>query len=217
MCTLQVRLNDPEYQNWVKAGICLLYTKEGLEDFVNIECQRFHQNVLDNLTRSSIPFTGQPVCAIVINRQRLVNRCHHPYCQAFLNAVMQEGTDPNHPFTPNKGNLANTDVGLWHREPYELAKLFMNPGQLSTQSGPGSTDFSGIVNFMGHCKVPRSQIGNLLLIDEVGKLWISLVNERLGRIEQNNLFIIMKMHYLRRTKRMFSTNMLPRICICNNC
>ena len=102
-------------------------------------------------------------------QQRLVNCCLHSYCQAFLNAVLQEGIDPYHPFTPRKGNLTNTDVRLWHSHKYELAKLFMNPGQLSTQSGPGQTDLRRIVNFLAHCKVPRNHITNVLLLDEVSK------------------------------------------------
>ena len=167
MSTLESRLNDSEYKNWVKAGICLLYTKQGLEDFVANKCKQLHQNVLDNLTKSSVINTGQPVCGVTINRQRLVNICHHPYCQAFLRAVIKEGIDPKYPFTPRYGNLANTNVSLWHSQPYELAKLFMNAGQQPTQSGPAETDLSGIINFLAHCQVPSKQISSVHLIDEV--------------------------------------------------
>ena len=167
MSTLQARLSDPEYQNWVMAGICLLYTREGLENFVADTSRQLHQNVLDNLTRSSIPNTGQPVCGITITRQRLVTVCHHPYCQAFLNAVIQEGLDPNHPFTLRHGNLANSNISLWHSHPYELAKIFMNPGQTATQSGPAKTDLSGLVNFIAHCKISSSKISSRQLIEEV--------------------------------------------------
>ena len=167
MSTLQARLSDQKYQNWVKAGICLLYTREGLEDFVASTSQQLHQNVLDNLTKASVPNTGQPVCGITTTRQRLVTVCHHPYCQAFLNAVVQEGVDPNHPFTLKHGNLANSDISLWHSTPYEVTKIFMNPGQKSAQTGPAQTDLSGLVNFIAHCKVPCSKISSLHLIEEV--------------------------------------------------
>ena len=167
MSTLQARLNDPEYRFWVKAGICLLYIKEGLEDFVTNTSLQFHQNVLANLTRSAIANTGQPVCGVNINRRRLVTVCQHPYCQMFLNAVIQEGLDPNQPFTLKHANLANSDVNLWHSHPYELAKLFMNAGQTAAQTGPAQTDLSGLVNFIGHCKIPCSQISSRRLIEEV--------------------------------------------------
>ena len=167
MSTLQARLNDPEYRFWVKAGICLLYIKEGLEDFVTNTSLQFHQNVLANLTRSAIANTGQPVCGVNINRQRLVTVCQHPYCQMFLNAVIHEGLDPNQPFTLKRANLANSDVNLWHSQPYELAKLFMNAGQTAAQTGPAQTDLSGLVNFIGHCKIPCSQISSRRLIEAV--------------------------------------------------
>ena len=167
MSTLQARLNDPEYTYWVKAGICLLYIKEGLEDFATNTYLQFHQNVLANLTRSAIANTRQPVCGVKINRQRLVTVCQHSYCQMFLNAVIQEGLDPNQPFTLKPANLANSDVSLWHSHPYELAKLFMNSGQTVAQTGPAQTDLSGLVNFIDHCKVPSSQISSRRLIEEV--------------------------------------------------
>ena len=166
MSTLQGRLQNLDYQNWVKAGICLLYTKEGLEDFVSTECKQLHQNVL-NHTRSLVPTPGHLICGINITRQRLINTCGHPYCQGFLSAVIQEGIDPNHPFIPRPGNLANTNVGLWHSEPYQLAKLFMNAGQLPTDKDPSETDLSGIINFLHHCKVPRNHITNPLFTDKV--------------------------------------------------
>ena len=170
MSTLKNRLNDPEYQNWVKAGICLLYTKDGLEDFVDNTTQRLHQNVIGNLTRQLGAQTGQAVCGVTIRRQQLVNTCNDRYCQVFLNAVIQEGLDPTHPFTLKHGNLGNSDVSLWHSHPYELSKLFMNAGQQSTQSRPAETDLSGLVNFMEHCHVPSSQITSLHLLKEVSTL-----------------------------------------------
>ena len=170
MNTLKARLNDPEYRNWVKAGICLMYTKDGLEDFVDKTTQQLHQNVIANLSRHVGAQSGQAVCGITFRRQQLVNTCLDPYCQAFLNAVLQEGLDPTHPFTLRPGNLGNSNSSLWHSHPYELSKLFMNPGQQPAQSGSAETDLSGLVNFISHCRVPSSQITSSRLLDEVSTL-----------------------------------------------
>ena len=168
MSTLQGRLQNIDYKNWLKAGLCLIYSKEGLEDFANTKSQQLHQNVLANVASASITNTVNPICGISINRHRkLINQCTHAYCKGFLTAVMQEGLDPNHPFTIRPANLANTDVGLWHSQHWELAKLYMNFGQLPTQTDPSETDLSGIINFLSHCRVSRSDITNDLLIDEV--------------------------------------------------
>lgn len=171
MNSLQGRLQNPDYKNWVKASLCLIHTKEGLEDFADSASRLLHRNILNNLTRASIPTSGHPVCGITINRQNLFNTCSHPYCQGFLKAVIQEGVDPNHPFTFRPGNLANTDVGQWHGDPWELAKLFMNPGQLATQTCSSQTDLSGIINFLSHCRVPRNQVTNFVSLDEVSLIW----------------------------------------------
>ena len=169
--SLQARLNDPEYKNWIKAGICLMYTKEGLEDFVDQTTQQLHQNVIGNLTKQLGAQTGQSVCGAVcgvtIRRQQLETTCKHPYCQAFINAVKQEGLDPTQPFTIRHGNLGNSKTSLWHSHSYELSKLFMNGGQQQTQSGPAETDLSGLVNFIAHCRVPSSQITSRRFLDEV--------------------------------------------------
>ena len=170
MSTLKTRLQNPDYKNWIKAGLCLIHAKAGLEDFADRESQLLYQNILTNLTRASIATPGHPVCGITINRQKLVNTCVHPYCQCFLTAVIQEGIDPHHPFTIRPANLANTDIRQWHSHPWELAKLFMNQGQLPTQTSPSQTDLSGILNFLSHCKVPRNQVTNVLLIDEVRRV-----------------------------------------------
>ena len=169
MCTLEARLQNAEYRNWVKAGICCIYTKEGLEDFADVESKSFYQNVL-----ASVPAAGNPVCGITIYRRSLINPCKHPYCQAFLAAVLREGLDPNHGFTIRQDNLNNTDVSLWHSHPWELAKLFMNKGQKPTQTTPSDTDLSGIANFLRHCKVPRNHVTNVLLINDVSGFRIIL-------------------------------------------
>ena len=167
MSSLQARLNDSEYKNWVKAGLCLMYTKNGLEDFVDNTTKQLHQNVIGSLTRQLGAQTGQAVCGVTIRRQQLEITCKHPYCQAFLNAVKHEGLDPTQPFTIRHGNIGNSNTSLWHSHPYELSKLFMNGGQQPTQSGPAETDLSGLVNFIAHCRVPSSQITSRRFLDEV--------------------------------------------------
>ena len=166
MSSLQARLQNPDYINWVKAGLCLIHTKSGLDDFADTASQSLHQSVLTNII-PAFASAAQPVCGISIRRQNLITICAHPYCQGFLAAVIIKGIDPIHPFTVRPGNLANCDVGQWHNNHWEVAKLFMNQGQLPTQVNPSETDLKGIVNFLSHCKVPRNMVRNVFLLDEV--------------------------------------------------
>ena len=163
MSSLQTRLQDPGYINWVKAGLCLIHTKEGLEEFADNESNELHGNILAHL----LPNTGHSLGRACISKTKLMTTCGDAYCQSFATAVIQEGIDPNHKFTIGKPNLANTDAGQWHSQPWELAKLFMNQGQLPTQTQPSQTDLSGIINFLTHCRVPRNHVTNVKLFDEV--------------------------------------------------
>ena len=167
MSSLQTRLQDPDYINWVKAGLCLIHTKSGLEDFADTASKLLHQSILANVV-PPMSTTAQPICGVNILRQKLIPICSDPYCQNFIKEVINIGFDPNHAFTVNRWNLGNCDTAQWHSHHWQVAKLFMNRGQLPTQSMASQTDMSGVLNFISHCKVPRQKMGNILLVDEVG-------------------------------------------------
>ena len=166
MSSLQTRLRNPDYINWVKAGLCLIHTKSGLHDCADTASQSLHQSVLNNII-PTLASAAQPLCGISIRRQNLITTCAHQYCQGFLAAVINNGIDPTHTFTVRPGNLSNCHVGQWHSHHWQIAKLFMNQGQLKTQVNPTEADMSGIINFLSHCRLPRSTVTNLLLLDEV--------------------------------------------------
>ena len=171
MSSLKVRLQDPDYINWVKAGLCLVHTKSGLEDFADAASRSLHQRILNNIIPTFASAT-QPVCGAIIRRQTLITTCAHPYCQSFVTEIINNGLDPS--FTVRPDNLSNCNISLWHTDHWELAKLFMNRGQLPTQVRASQTDMSGILNFISHCKVPRLKIVNILLVDKVGLAFILL-------------------------------------------
>ena len=166
MSSLKARLRNPDYINWVKAGLCLIHTKSGLHDCADTASQSLHQSILNNII-PALASAPQPVYGISIRRQNLITTCTNPYCQGFLAAVINNGIDPTHTFTVRPSNLSNCDVGQWHSRHWQIAKLFMNQGQLPTQVNPSETDLSGIVNFLSHCKVPRNMVTNVLLLNEV--------------------------------------------------
>ena len=171
MSSLQTRLQDPGYINWVKAGLCLIHTKSGLENFADTASKSLHQSILNNII-PKFANAAQPVCGVIIRRQNLMTTCAHPYCQSFIAEIINTGLDPS--FTVRSDNLSNCNISSWHTDHWELAKLFMNRGQLPTQVMASQTDMSGILNFISHCKVPRLKIVNILLVNEVGLAFIML-------------------------------------------
>ena len=168
MSSLQARLRDPDYNNWVKAGLCLIHTKTGLEDFADAASQSLHQSILNNVI-PAFANAAQPVCGVAIRRCNLTATCvpAHLYCRQFVTAVNNNGFDPNHIFRVTHHNLRNCDTGQWHSHHWQVAKMFMNRGQEPTVVHPRETDISGIINFLSHCKVPRNKVTNLLFLDEV--------------------------------------------------
>ena len=173
MSSLQTRLQDPDYINWVKAELCLIHTKSGLEEFAEAASQSLHQSILNSII-PKFASAAQLVCGDYIGRQKLIAICSDQYCQNFIKEVINIGFDPNYAFTVNRGNLRNCDIAQWHSHHWQVVKLFMNRGQLPTQAMSSQTDMSGVLNFISHCKVPRQKMGNILLVDEVGLTFIML-------------------------------------------
>lgn len=171
MSTLQLRLGNQEYNNWIKAGLCLALTKEGLEDFANEKSREFHQTVVDNIQKANIPTAGCSMCNTgkITFPGKIKIDCSHPYCQEFMKQIDQVGVDPNKGFKIGKANLCNSNVQLWHSDPWELAKLFMNPGQQPAQKSANDTDISGIINFISHCQIANNAIANPASVEKVRK------------------------------------------------
>ena len=152
MATLEKRLEDHAYKRWVKAGICLGFVKKGLEHFADQRSKLFHQNVLGQLRGR-----GNPSCNGVCDRATVwknkLSCCNN--CQAFLDEIYRQNYNT---FKFHQGNWDNSIVQLWPKDPWELAKVFMNPGQKASQRSPADTDLSGILNFIDHCTVARNDI-----------------------------------------------------------
>ena len=92
MSSVQTRLQDPGYINWVKAGLSLIHTKEGLEDFADNESKQLHGNIQAH----PLPNTGHSLGRTCISKTKLMTMCGDAYCQSFVTAVIQEGIDPHH-------------------------------------------------------------------------------------------------------------------------
>ena len=154
MTTLSQRLQDLGYKDWIKAGLCLSFAKEGLKDFAVDRSKQFHKAVLDTLKRN-----GNPSCNGICNHATInwgrVSCCNN--CQAFVDEIDQQNQKS---FKFKQHNWKNSDMTLWLTNPWEMAKVFMNDGQKPTQRSPVDTDLSGILNFIDHCVVAKRSIVN---------------------------------------------------------
>lgn len=177
MSSLQTRLQDPSYQLWIKAGMCLSLVKEGLENFAFDKSVELHALVTDKLKKKGSLSVLNGICgnaAISYNKvqKQWELRCSCNCCQGFLDELSNYrstslGANKNQCFTFTQRNFENSDLRDWPTEPWQLAKVFMNQGQKSTDKEPKDTDLSGILNFIDHCCVARKDIMDTANISKV--------------------------------------------------
>ena len=158
MATLDERLKDDDYRHWVKAVLCLQYTKDGLISFACKKSQDLHNAVLAQMRQSGNP-SADGVCstARIDFRRKAITCCAN--CNAFLIEAQK--------YCSRTLNLNNFDITDLHNQPWQLAKLFMNPGQDVNNTIPGQTDLSGILNFLDHCALAKTAILNTAKINAV--------------------------------------------------
>ena len=172
MATLDERLKDDDYRHWVKSVLCLQYTKDGLVPLADRTGQNLHNTVLAQMRKSGNP-SANGICtpARIDLKKKTVICCSN--CNAFLVETKK--------YCTGTLNLNNSDVTNLHDQPWQLAKLFMNPGQDVTNTVPGQTDLIGILNFLDHCTQANMAIKNTRNIKAVSYSIIlvkCLVNEK---------------------------------------
>ena len=176
MTTLEGRLRDPEYRNWVKSALCLQYTRDGLETFTSLKSLELNQTLIRQLCQSGNQSVYNLCPTIAFNQRRQSVTCC-TVCNDILKEVM-------HYRTSNRNlNLGNSDPSQLLHQHWQVAKLFMNAGNVFS-TGPNNTDISGLINFIDHCTVPKSYVTNQ---DNLGKVSINVI-----KLESNNSFNIVE-------------------------
>ena len=165
MATLAIRLADVDYKYWVKAGICLALVKEGLEDFADHRSRLLHQHVLHQLGSSS---SAIQVCSkATIFHDKPTNKWKMSCCLSCEQYIVELERMKSPTFKFTQDNWNNSDVQLWPKEPWVMAKVYMNRGQKGNHMTSKETDLSGILNFVDHCTLARNDISNTYNISKV--------------------------------------------------
>ena len=160
MTTLEVRLRDPDYRNWVKSALCLQYTRDGLETFSGLKSLELNQKIIQQLRHNGNPSVYNLCPTIGFNlRRKLITCCRN--CNDILAEVMKY-----RPWRLDL-NLKNADPTKLLHQHWQCSKMFMNTGQDVSSSGPKETDISALLNFVDHCTVPRGFVNNPDLLKQV--------------------------------------------------
>ena len=175
MASLKERLNDNEYKLWIKASLCLHYTKKGIGIFTDDRCKKTHAFVKTAVEKHAIvknPDGDIKAMSEICNNAKVVKRgnrwslgcCND--CEIYVKEIAHLSQPP---FRIELSNWCNSEVQLWPSEPWEIAKVYMNKGQrpFAFQRNSQETDLSGLLNFIDHCRVPRVDIQNMDNITKV--------------------------------------------------
>ena len=182
MASLKERLNDNEYKLWIKAGLCLNHTKEGIENFTDDRSKRTHACVKTSVERHAIvktPDADIKAMSEICNNAKVVKRgsrwslgcCND--CEIYVKEIARLSQPP---FRIELSNWCNSEVQLWPSEPWEIAKVYMNKGQrlFAFQKNSQETDLSGLLNFIDHCRIPWVDIQNKDNITKVIQMFLVL-------------------------------------------
>ena len=139
------RFRRPEYLRWLKVGQGLQCCAEGLTDFCT--------NVIDNF-HSSLS-TQYGVCTSQSTPKNIVHdkkkkcwtvTCPCGVCDSWLRSIEQEKATAQF-------SWKNTNAQDWPHHPWQLAKVFMGPGQDPTSHDPADTDPAGFLQVILNCKL----------------------------------------------------------------
>ncbi|XP_053387185.1 uncharacterized protein LOC128550984 [Mercenaria mercenaria] len=171
-----LKLSESKFKNWIKAGLSVLFTKEGIEPFVNHEIQQFQQKCLSDICNNNGLPVGttcsscctENVVACPTNRKCNEGRgkcnfhrhsaikfqpsgCPNKICDNFKKEIQNA-----HRFCGP--SFINTTATQWCSNPWEVAKCFMSPDGYKDVTSAAETNFHGISSVIINNKAFESKI-----------------------------------------------------------
>jgi hypothetical protein len=154
-------LSEMKFQNWIKNGVVLVLTKEGLQDIVANEITNFHDELYrDKNTKTKIT-TPCKTCltenVVKCSSKNKICRFYqrkcvnvHKTCPLGVCQNVRAGIEDAHRF--NRPSWKNTDARQWSDAPWQIAKCFMSTDGYDSSLSAAETDFNGIINVIINCK-----------------------------------------------------------------
>jgi hypothetical protein len=162
MASYSPKLLEKKYNNWVKAQLAVLFTKDGLEPFVCNEIQQFQQECLDDICYNNgifsgticsgcstenvvkcptkgICIVGKGQCSFHRNSNYILAGCPNRICHNFKSGIQKA-----HRYSGP--SYKNTDATQWCSNSWEVAKCFMPTDGYKDKASAAETDFNGIIS-----------------------------------------------------------------------
>ncbi|XP_045205179.2 uncharacterized protein LOC123557644 isoform X2 [Mercenaria mercenaria] len=170
------KLSESKFKNWIKAGLGVLFTKEGIEPFVYDEIEQFQKKCLSDICNNNglaasttcsscctenvvvcptdrICNVGRGKCSFHRNTATLyrLSGCPKNICHHFKNEIQ----NAHRFYGPS---YKNTDATQWCSNPWEVAKCFMPPEGYKDVMAAAETDFNGINSVIINYKSFQSKV-----------------------------------------------------------
>ncbi|XP_060581704.1 uncharacterized protein LOC132738251 [Ruditapes philippinarum] len=174
--SLSKKLSNSRYNNWVKASLAVLITKEGIEPFVEEEIEQFQQKCLTDICNNH----GLPSGTICTNccTENVVNcptnkicnvkhrKCsyHKDSATSFLLAGCPNKichnfkTEIQKAHRYNGPSYKNTDAAQWCSKSWEVAKCFTPPDGYKDVVSASETDFNGVNSVIINCECFQTKV-----------------------------------------------------------
>lgn len=143
--SIQTFLSNPLYPNWVKCGLALQYTKQGIQNHVQQTIDQFHQSILNLLP------PGQTCSSCSTQRRQ---SCRKSVCDKIRNKIKSE-----HIYSSPTWD--NTNAKLWCSNSWEIAKCFMPPGGYDMTSSAADTDLPGLLSVVINYKFFKATVAKI--------------------------------------------------------
>ncbi|XP_061747242.1 uncharacterized protein CXorf38 homolog [Nerophis ophidion] len=134
-----LRVNNKDYQNWVKAGLCLSFVAEDLRPFVEEQMRDFHRDLL----RGNPGLQERCEKSCPPNHVQFSKACRP--CLEWKSEILK-----NHRQRDPKLKWGNCNPPAWRTDYWELAKAYMPQGQLRMRAA-NEFDASALLNLVNYC------------------------------------------------------------------
>ncbi|XP_053407161.1 uncharacterized protein LOC128559461 isoform X2 [Mercenaria mercenaria] len=164
MTLLLSTVKDNGFQYWLKGALAVLFTKQGLEEFVTVELTQFQKDLLASIFKSKNISPGT-VCNSCTTENTLPCPTAN-FCPRGRNCNLHDNIlpnkSPNRP-CPNKicqhirdeirrehrynvPSWKNTDATGWCTDAFQIGKCYMPPDGYYSVTSFQETDFNGILS-----------------------------------------------------------------------
>ena len=233
------RFQDEQYVNWIKLGYALIVVADGLRPF----CERVVRESHD-LLRKQI---GDKACTICTTKgiekrtsggakctvkesnegtaegtaddheehdtgtkARWYIDCRDGICNKWLDGIIAE-------LCGEPCSWKNTNVKMWPTHHWQLAKIFMGPGQQPLSSESAKTDALGLLQLIKHCKLFRDRVDRQAAAKVIFCFYYTYVQQfiTLQQIEATSIYELRYAHIVH-GKKQFDTSKINNLFNLNN-